>query len=67
LEKNWLVITREANSAKNADDYSTLLGLMNQIDSERGVRLTNKQADVIQKLITVLIEEIRAHKDQRKK
>jgi len=41
--------------------------LMNQIDSERGVRLTDKQADVIQKLITVLIEEIRAHKDQRKK
>jgi len=67
LEKNWLVIAREGTSAKNADDYSTLLGLMNQIDSERGVRLTDKQADVIQKLITVLIEEIRAHKDQRKK
>lgn len=67
MEKNWLVIAREATPAKNPDDYSTLLGLMNQIDSERGVRLTDKQADTIQKLITALIEEIRAHKDQRKK
>lgn len=67
MEKNWLVIAREADPPKNPDDYSTLLGLMNQIESERGARLTEEQADAIQKLITVLIKEIRAYRDQRKK
>jgi len=66
LDKDWLVLVHHSAPVKTSDSFSTLLGLMNQIDSERGVRLTDEQADSIQKLIAALIDQIRASKNKRK-
>lgn len=66
MDKEWLTLAHQIAPAKNPDSYSNLLGLLNHIDSERGTRLNDEQANAIQKLITVLIDEIREHKNQKK-
>ena len=66
MDKDWLPLVHHTPQMKNSDSYSNLLALMNRIESEKGTRFTQEQADVVQKLIAVLIDEIRAYKSHKK-
>jgi len=64
MERDWLVLPH--SEKKNTDPYATLLDFMNYVESERGQRFTQEQADALGALVKNLIETIRASKDKDK-
>ena len=64
MNRGWIIIPHSEN--KNADHYSTLLDFMKYVESERGQRYSQEQADTLEALVKNLIETIRASKNKGK-
>ena len=64
MDRDWIIIP---HSEKSTDSYATLLDFMNYVESERGQRYTQEQADTLEALIKNLIETIRASKNKGKR
>jgi len=64
MDRDWLIIPQ--SEKKNTDSYTTLLDFMKYVESERGQRYTQGQADTLEALVKNLIETIRASKNKDK-
>ena len=67
MDRDWLVLPEDVSTIKCHDAYTKLLEIMDRLEEERGYRFTDEQADAVQKLITALIDNIRAFKNSRKR
>jgi len=65
MDRDWIIIP--LSETKNPDSYSTLLGFMKYVESERGQRYTRKQADTLEALVKNLIETVKASKNRAKR
>jgi len=64
MDRDWIIIPH--SEKKNTDSYSSLLDFMKYVESERGQRYTQEQADTLEALVKNLIETIRASKNKGK-
>jgi len=65
MDRDWLIIPH--GEKKSTDSYSALIDFMKYVESERGQRYTQEQADTLEALVKNLIETIKASKNKEKR